>query len=137
MPSGLTIDNAPIVRSIEGQITRAEVADLNADGSPEVYIYIRSAGSGSYGTLVAFSANRRRSLSEIYLPPVSDDAKAAQGYMGHDDFAVVEGTLVRRFPVYKDGDSNAAPSGGVRQLQYKLKPGEANWQLKLDRVVDY
>jgi hypothetical protein len=57
--------------------------------------------------------------------------------MGHDDFAVVEGTLVRRFPVYKDGDHNAAPSGGVRQLQYKLRPGEANWQLKLDRVVEY
>ena len=46
-------------------------------------------------------------------------------------------TLVRRFPVYKDGDSNAAPTGGVRQLQYKLKPSEANWQLKLDRVVEY
>jgi hypothetical protein len=57
--------------------------------------------------------------------------------MGHDEFAVVENTLVRRFPVYKDGDSNAAPSGGVRQLQYKLKPGEANWQLKLDRRVEY
>jgi Periplasmic lysozyme inhibitor of I-type lysozyme len=137
VPSGLTVDNAPIVRPIEGQITRAEVADLNADGSPEVYVYIRSAGSGSYGTLVAFSANKRKSLSEIHLPPVSDDAKAARGYMGHDDFAVVEGTLVRRFPVYKDGDNNAAPSGGVRQMQYKLKPGEANWQLKLDRVVEY
>jgi hypothetical protein len=137
VPSGLTIDNAPIVRSIEGQITHAEVADLNADGSPEVYVYIRSAGSGSYGTLVAFSANKRKSLSEIYLPQVSDDAQAAQGYMGHDEFAVVEGTLVRRFPVYKDGDNNAAPGGGVRQMQYRLKPGEANWQLKLDRVVEY
>lgn len=137
MPSGLTIDNTPIARPIEGQITRAEVADLNADGSPEVYVYIRSAGSGSYGTLVAFSANKRKSLSEIYLPPVSDNAKAARGYMGHDDFAVVEGSLVRRFPVYKEGDSNAAPSGGVRQMQYKLKAGEANWQLKLDRVVEY
>jgi hypothetical protein len=137
VPSGLRIDNAPVVRAIEGQITRAEVADLNADGSPEVYVYIRSAGSGSYGTLVAFSANKRKSLSEIHLPPVTDNARAARGYMGHDDFAVVEGTLVRRFPVYKDGDHNAAPSGGVRQLQYKLRPGEANWQLKLDRVVEY
>ncbi|MEK8034448.1 hypothetical protein AACH06_26770 [Ideonella sp. DXS29W] len=36
VPSGLAIDNTPIVRSIEGQITRAEVADLNADGSPEL-----------------------------------------------------------------------------------------------------
>lgn len=137
VPSGLTGDNTPIVRATEGQITRAEVADLDADGSPEVYVYIRSAGSGSHATLVAFSANRRKSLSEIFLPPVSDDAKAAQGYKGHDDFAVVEGTLVRRFPVYKDGDSNDAPTGGVRQLQYKLKPGEATWQLKLDRVVEY
>jgi hypothetical protein len=137
VPSGLTTDNTPIVRSIDGQITGAEVADLNGDGSPEVYVYIRSAGSGSYGSLVAFSANQRKSLSEIHLPPVSDDAKAAQGYMGHDDFAVVEGTLVRRFPVYKDGDINARPSGGVRQMQYRLTRGEANWQLKLDRVVEY
>ena len=30
---------------------------LNADGSPEVYVYVQSAGSGSYGSLVAFSAN--------------------------------------------------------------------------------
>ncbi|KPF45915.1 hypothetical protein IP87_14065 [beta proteobacterium AAP121] len=137
VPGGLAIDNTPIVRSIEGQISRAEVADLNADGSPEVYVYIRSAGSGSYGTLVAFSANQRKSLSEIYLPPVSHDAKAAQGYMGHDDFAVVEGTLVRRFPVYKEGDINARPTGGVRQLQYRLTRGEANWQLRLERVVEY
>jgi hypothetical protein len=36
-----------------------------------------------------------------------------------------------------DGDSNAAPSGGVRQLQYKLKPGEATWRLVVDRVVGY
>ena len=135
--SGLTTDNTPIVRSIEGQITRAEVADLNADGSPELYVYIRSAGSGSYGTLVAFSANQRKSLSEIFLPPVSDNAMAAQGYRGHDDFAVVEGTLVRRFPVYKDGDTQARPSGGVRQMQYRLTRGEASWQLKLDRVVEY
>jgi hypothetical protein len=137
VPSGLTIDNAVIVREIDGQITRAEVADLNADGSPELYVYVRSVGSGSYGTLVAYSANQRKSLSEIVLPPITDDARAAQGYMGHDDFAVVERTLVRRFPVYRDGDSNAAPSGGVRQLQYKLRPAEASWQLKLDRVVAY
>lgn len=57
--------------------------------------------------------------------------------MGHDDFAVVERTLVRRFPVYKDSDTNATPSGGVRQMQYRLTRGEATWRLKLDRVVEY
>ena len=137
VPSGLALVNAPIEREIDGTVTGVEVADLNGDGSPELYVYVASAGSGSYGSLVAYSANRRKSLSEIYLPPITDHANAAEGYLGHDQFAVVESTLVRRFPVYKPGDTNAAPSGGTRQLQYKLRQGEASWVLKLDRVVEY
>lgn len=136
-PSGLSVDNSPIVREIEGTVSGVEVADLNVDGLPEVYVYVTSAGSGSYGSLVAYSANRRKSLSEIYMAPITDHPTAAKGYMGHDDFAVVETTFVRRFPVYKAGDTNAAPTGGTRQLQYKLKPGEATWVLKLDRIVEY
>ena len=134
-PTGLAIDNAPIVRSIDGQVVRAEVADLNADGSPEIYVHVRSAGSGSYGSLVAFGVNSRKSLSEMYLPPLTDNPKASKGYMGHDDFAVVGHRLVRRFPVYREGDTNAAPTGGMRQLHYKLTQGEASWRLRLDRVA--
>jgi hypothetical protein len=137
VPAGLEIDNAPIEREIDGTVTGAEVADLNADGSPEIYVYVTSAGSGSYGSLVAYSANRRRSLSEIYLRPVTEDKAAAKGYMGHDQFAVVENALVQRFPIYRDTDTNARPTGGTRQLQYKLVPGEAGWILKLDKRVEY
>lgn len=137
VPSGLKGDNRPISRTIEGTITGVEVADLNADGSPELYVYVTSAGSGSYGSLVAYAANNRKSLSEIFLPPIADDTKASAGYMGHDEFAVVENTLARRFPVYRAGDTNARPTGGMRQLQYKLVRGEAGWILKLDRIVDW
>jgi hypothetical protein len=137
VPSGLEIDNRPISREIDGQITGVEVADLNADGSPELYVYVTSAGSGSYGSLIAYSSNRRKSLSEIHLPPIADDRKAAEGYMGHDEFAVVENVLARRFPVYRAGDTNARPTGGMRQLQYKLVPGEAGWILKLDRIAEW
>ncbi len=137
VPSGLQIDNATITQKIDGQVTGAEVADLDVDGSPEIYVYVNSAGSGSYGSLVAYAANRRKSLSQIHLPPVTDNKQAAQGYMGHDEFAVVENTLVRRFPIYRDGDVNARPGGGTRQLQYKLRRGEAGWVLKLDRVIEY
>lgn len=137
VPDGLEIDNSPIVRTIEGTVTGAEVADLNVDGSPEIYVYVTSAGSGSYGSLVAYSANRRKSLSEIYLPPVTQDKMASKGYQGHDEFAVLEGVLGHRFPVYRDTDTNAKPTGGTRQLQYKLVPGEAGWILKVDRVVEY
>ncbi|WP_457668367.1 PliI family lysozyme inhibitor of I-type lysozyme [Thiolapillus sp.] len=137
VPSGLEIDNSTIKQKIDGTVTNAEIADLNADGSPEIYIYVTSAGSGSYGELVAYSANHKKSLSEVYLPPLTDDKKNSQGYMGHDEFAIVENTLVRRFPVYNKNDTNAAPTGGTRQLQYKLVPGEATWLLKLDKSISY
>ena len=136
-PTGLTLDNAVIDREIDGTVSAAEVADLDVDGSPEIYVYVTSAGSGSYASLVAYAANKGRSLSAIYLPPLTDDPKAAKGYMGHDEFRIVENTLVRRFPVYRDGDTNAKPTGGTRQVQYKLKAGEAGWVLRPDRTVDY
>lgn len=124
-------------REIDGSVTLVEVADLNVDGSPEIYVYVNSAGSGSYGSLVAYASNKKRSLTEIYLPPLQDDAKAVEGYMGHDEFRVVESALVRRFPVYRNGDTNAKPTGGMRQIQYKLKAGEAGWILRPDRTVNY
>jgi hypothetical protein len=136
-PRGLSIDNSPVVRSIEGQIVRGEVADLNGDGSPEIYVYITSADTPSRGSLVAYSANRRKSLSDIHLPSEPQRLSRANGYRGNDEFAVVENTLVRRFPVYKESDADGAPSGGMRQFQYKLKMGEASWVLELDRVVSY
>jgi hypothetical protein len=121
----------------DGTITNVEVEDLDANGFPEIYIYVTSAGSGSYGSLIAYASNRNQSLTEIYLPPLEDDPAVLQGYMGHDEFAVVEGTLIRRFPVYREGDSNAEPTGGTRQIQYKLEAGEAGWLLRQDRVVEY
>jgi len=136
-PSGLEADNTPITRETDGRVVLAEVADLNVDNSPEVYVYTQSAGSGSYGGLIAYAANDRKSLSEIYLPPVAENPEASKGYMGHDEFRVVESTLVQRFPVYKEGDTNAAPTGGTRQLQYKLAAGEAGWVLRVDKIVEY
>ena len=137
VPAGLAIDNSPITREVDGHVVLAEVADLDVDGSPELYVYAQSVGSGSYGSLVAYAANKRKSLSEIYLPPIADDPRAAKGYLGHDEFRVVESTLVRRFPVYRDGDNNAKPTGGWRQIQYKLAAGEAGWLLRADKVVEY
>lgn len=136
-PSGLEIDNSPVTVEIDGTVTGAEVSDLNFDGSPEIYVYATSAGSGSYGSLIAYGTNNRKSMSPIYLPPVVDHPEASKGYMGHDEFAVVELGLVQRFPIYREGDTNAEPTGGTRQVQYKLEAGEAGWVLRPDRVVEY
>ncbi|MEA2115294.1 MAG: PliI family lysozyme inhibitor of I-type lysozyme [Thermodesulfobacteriota bacterium] len=130
-PSGLTIDNSIIEQKIEGTVSGAEIADLNSDGSPEIYVYVTSAGSGSYGDLVAYSSNNNKSISGIYLAPLTDDSINSKGYMGHDAFSIVDNSLRREFPIYKQDDTNTHPSGGMRQLQYKLIAGEAGWQLKL------
>lgn len=135
--SGLEISNLMQMHDIEGQAYRAELADLDANGWPEVYVYVTSDGSGSYGSLVAYAVNNGKSATPIYMAPVTDDPVASKGYMGHDEFAVVENRLVQRFPVYKEGDVNSAPTGGMRQLQYRLVPGEASWQLQVDRLIEY
>lgn len=136
-PSGLSEVNDVITREIDGMVTGAEVADINADMSPEIYVWVNSAGSGSYATPIGYSANNKKSLSEIAFPPISDDAVNSKGFMGHDEFAVVEGVIVQRFPLYAENDSNAKPSGKMRQLQYKLAQGEAGWVMKLDKTLEY
>ena len=135
-PAGLGRDNQPVSREIDGTVTGAEVADLNGDGSPEIYVYVTSAGSGAYGSLVAYGANQRQSLSEVYLLPISEDVEASKGYMGHDSFAVSGNTLVRHFPLYKAGDRNAQPTGGSRQISYRLTSAEAGWVLRRERISD-
>ena len=136
-PQGLSQQKTPVTAEIDGTVTGAEIDDLDANGFPEVYIYVTSAGSGSYGSLAAWAVNNGKSMTPIFLPPVADSPTLSKGYMGHDEFAVVEGTLVQRFPLYREGDANARPTGKTRQLQYKLKAGEAGWILRLDRSIEF
>ena len=110
-PYGLTIDNAPIASEIEGVVTGVEVADLDSDGSPEIYVYIQSAGSGSYGSLLAYATNHKKTM--------------------------LESRLGRRFPIYRTGDTNSNPTGGLRQIDYKLIPGEAGWLLKRSEIHNF
>jgi hypothetical protein len=108
---------------------------MDGDNSPELFIVLTNPGSGSYGEVLAYSTNDKKSLTPIHIEKPAK--KDLSGYMGHDAFEVMENTFVRRFPVYKTGDPNAAPTGGYRQFQYKLKPGEAAWQMKIDRMESY
>lgn len=135
-PAGLEIDNATVESPVDGRVIDARVADLDADGSPEIYVFMTSDGSGSYGSLLGYAANRRKSLSQVYLAPIGEDPKLSPGYMGHDTFEIDGSALVRRFPLYRAGDTNASPGGGTRELRYRLAPAEAGMQLVVDSVVD-
>ncbi len=133
IPKGLEIDNSPIITEADGTVTDADIADLDLDGSPEVYVFVTNAGSGSYGSLIAYSANNKKSLSQIYLPDLMEDKKNSIGYAGHDEMAIIETTFSRRFKVY---DKNYKPTSTVRQLQYKLSKGENGYLLKLAQSID-
>lgn len=133
---GLTNDAAPIKVEVDGTVTGAEIADLNADGSPEIYIYTQSAGSGSYGNVIAYAANKKKSLTPVTLPDLGGNKAATKGYLGHDEFAIVESRLVRRFKLHKKSDTNATPTGKTRQISYRLEAGEAGWILRLDKIAD-
>lgn len=131
-PTGLEGDNTPINVETDGMVKGMEVADLNADGSPEVYVYL--IGADKQGQLIAYSANKKKSLSQISLPELGEHAK---GYRGGDEFAVLEGILGRRFPIYPDDASKTEATGKIRQIQYKLHAGEAGWLLKVDKVTEF
>ncbi|WP_428742046.1 PliI family lysozyme inhibitor of I-type lysozyme [Tenacibaculum sp.] len=125
-PYGLEIDNTPFTQIIDGSVVDAEIEDLNSDGSPEVLIYTQSGGSGSYGNVIGFSVNNKKSMSSIYFPPITENKELSKGYMGHDRFTLIETTLTQHFPIYKEEDSNVNPTGGVRQIIYHMIDGEAS-----------
>lgn len=116
---GLANGSRVIDRDVPGPVVGADVADLDADGSPEIYVH---AGGSGRATLIAYATNRRTSLDDIYLPALEDASGAAVGFVGPERFEIVGTSLLRRFPV---------EGGKTRQLRYRLHASEAGWRLRL------
>ena len=128
-PSGLKAVNDPVTHDIAGRVLRAEVADIDSNGDPEIYVFTASNSDPKRGGIIAYAVNKKKSMSPIFVPDFTEDPKLAAGYAGGDESAVVETSFVTRFKI-GSGEK-------WRQLQYKLKPGEAGWKLVLDKVVDF
>lgn len=133
-PSGLLIDNNPITFKIKGKASDAEIGDLNSDGYPEVLIY--TFDKENYGNIVGLSVNNGKSLSLIAFPEFNARKDLKSGYRGHDEFAIVETTFVQRFPIYRSA-SGKLKTGKTRQIQYKLKDGEAGRNFIVDKVIEF
>lgn len=111
------------------------LADINNDGFEELYIITEVAGSGGYAAIIGIASNNDKSTSTITVPELTEEdmkaGKLFEGYQGHDKIFIENKQLVREFPVYKDGDNNAKPSGGSRKVTYTLTKGEASWTLNV------
>ncbi|WP_338875630.1 hypothetical protein WBJ53_08405 [Spirosoma sp. SC4-14] len=103
---------------VDGTVVGAEVADLDNNRFPELYVYSASDGSGSFGRVYGWQ----------FLPERKADIQAAnwleagEGYMGHDSLWVERNILCRKFPIYNAGDANALPTGGAKMMRYRLQP---------------
>ncbi len=114
--------------SIKGQrITHAEIEDMNRDGYPEVLIYLQNIKQPYDGDVLAFSANRNQSLSQMSFTPAKDNPDLRPYYRGGDEFSLVEHRLVQRFPEYVKDKA----TGRTKQVVYKVQDGEASRKLVL------
>lgn len=114
---------------VKGRITKAEVDDINRDGFPDLVFYVYSIGIDSMpkGIVIGISSERNESMAPIGFPDIFDDPKIRVGYKGYDEYFLMEGTLMRRFPVFPADSSSAKPAGSgvlMRQVSYQIIPGE-------------
>jgi len=105
----------------DGSVAGTWLCDLTGDGELELVVVTTSAGSGSYGAVSVF----RQSVDDFVPVPVADlNPSQSEGYMGHDEFAIRGGRLLRSFPRYLEGDPNADPTGGTVRLAYSVASEE-------------
>lgn len=125
-PLGFDKDVRDFSFEIKGRITRAEVDDINRDGYPDLVFYVFSNDSIPKGNVVAISSEKNETVAPIMFPDIFDDPKLRIGYKGNDVFFLMEGYLVRRFPVYPSEGTPAAATNGtlMRQIQYQVVPGD-------------
>lgn len=111
---------------VNGRVTKAEVDDLNRDGFPDLVFYYFNNDSIPKGNVVGISSEKNESVAPIQFPDIYNDPKLRVGYKGSDEYFLMEGYLVRRFPVYpaEGAPAPAEPGTLIRQIQYSVVHGE-------------
>ena len=128
-PIGFENTAREIAVELKGRIAKAEVDDLNNDGFPDLVLYVYSGGTNNKGTVVGISSDKNQGFAPIFFPDITDDQKLKTGYVGYDEFTLMEGTLLRRFPIYTTADTlNSKPTGMMRQIQYRVTTTEKGAQ---------
>jgi len=130
---GLTASNMNDEKfSTTGAVTDVLIDDIDGDNSPEFFVISRPAGGG-LAKVDGYSTFGGKSWGMINFPDQSSNPDVSGAFKDGDEYMPVENTFVMRFPVYENG----AKTGKTRQLQFKLKAGEAMKQLVLDKKTEY
>lgn len=139
-PLGFESGSREFSFELKGRISKAEVDDINRDGFPDLVLYTFTNDSIPRGSVIAIASEKNESVTPIGFPDIFDDPKIRVGYKGNDQFFLMEGNLVRRFPVYPVEGAPAAAANGnlMRQVHYSVIADErGNFKFKSTRSYDF
>jgi len=94
-------------------------------GFPDLLLYVASSDSLNKSSVIAISSQENKSVAPIVFPDILDDPRLRDGYKGADKYMLLEGVLMRTYPLYeKDASGVQQPTGKMRRLMYRVAPGE-------------
>jgi hypothetical protein len=109
---------------VRGRVSYVQVDDLNSDGVADLIMFIYTDSAARHGTVWALMSDGNKSIVPCAMPDPALDGKINQGYKGGDQFSMMEGTVLQKFPVYKTGDTDSLPTGGNRVVLYNVGKSE-------------
>ena len=124
-PVGFESEARDFSFELKGVLIGTEVDDLNKDGFPELLLYVAPQDSLNKSSVIAISSQENKSVAPIVFPDILDDPRLRDGYKGSDKYMLLEGVLMRTYPLYeKDANGVQQPTGKMRRLMYRVAPGE-------------
>ena len=124
-PVGFESEARDFSFELKGVLLGTEVDDLNKDGFPDLLLYVSSSDSLNKSSVIAISSQENKSVAPIVFPDILDDPRLRDGYKGADKYMLLEGVLMRTYPLYeKDASGVQQPTGKMRRLMYRVAPGE-------------
>lgn len=140
-PIGFETNMRDFGLEIKGRVKRCEVDDLNQDGTIDLLVFFMDDNDTlRRGALLGVANEGNSNVKPIFFPDIIDDPKLRDGYKGQDQFMLLEGILVRRYPLYTPAAEGVTQelTGKMRQIMYRVTPGENGaYKFVVSRTLDY